>query len=271
MFTTVKELLPLPVRNALRYLTHTGYRAMVRRQRARGRQHRLVKEASSLLWELTGGRIASGPFRGGMHYSNESVGSEWAPKLLGTYELELWAVVENGSVKERPRQLIDIGAGEGYYAAGLAWRIPNAHIVAFEAQSFAHPLIHRILELNSASGRVEINGICTPEILNCHLRDSSAVIICNVEGAELAILDPSIVPGLLRSDILVELHEWHSAHLRETIRQRFANTHLIEPICTRQRTVEQIASGIEFFPAQAKACMDEFRPGPMTWFWMRCR
>ena len=269
MFTTVKELLPLPVRNALRYLTHTGYRAMVRRQRARGRQHRLVKEASSLLWELTGGRIASGPFRG-MHYSNESVGSEWAPKLLGTYELELWAVVEQ-IVKERPRQLIDIGAGEGYYAAGLAWRIPNAHIVAFEAQSFAHPLMHRILELNSASGRVEINGICTPEILNCHLRDSSAVIICDVEGAELAILDPSIVPGLLRSDILVELHEWHSPQLSETIRQRFEKTHQIETICSRRRTLADLPLGMRLSPAQAKACMDEFRPGPMAWFWMTCR
>ena len=71
------------------------------------------------LERATRGRIVlSGPFAG-MKYVNQSVGSMWFPKVLGTYELELASIIR-GFCLARPPSVVDIGAAEGYYAVGVA-------------------------------------------------------------------------------------------------------------------------------------------------------
>jgi hypothetical protein len=45
------------------------------------------------LSRITRTKVVTGPFQG-MRYIYRSVGSSWFPKVLGTYEKELWPVVE---------------------------------------------------------------------------------------------------------------------------------------------------------------------------------
>ncbi len=78
----------------------------------------------------TADRVRAGPFAG-MRYVDTSVGSCFIPKLLGTYERELASKVE-WICRQQPELVVDIGAAEGYYAIGLAMRIPAARVVAFE-------------------------------------------------------------------------------------------------------------------------------------------
>ena len=89
-------------------------------------------------------KILSVPFKN-LNYKTdtESVGSAYWPKLIGTYEKELNIIIE-GVLAKNP-QLIDgvvnIGAAEGYYAVGLAQRLKNVYVTAFESQLQGQKLI----------------------------------------------------------------------------------------------------------------------------------
>lgn len=116
--TLYGDLVPREVRDAIRFVLRPDYRKTVIRRRRQKRYPRLREESEPRLWELCGGVILSGPFKGLM-YPRESVGSAWAPKLLGTYESELSPTIER-IVSGGYRSVVDIGAAEGYYAVGLA-------------------------------------------------------------------------------------------------------------------------------------------------------
>ena len=135
--SALKRLFPTVVRDAARYCANSGYRGMVRHQWSRERLRRRIEKVRPLLWEQLGGIVAGGPFQG-LRYIRESVGSAWAPKMLGTYEKELWPVVDV-LIRRRPRWIVDVGAAEGYYAVGLAMRLGAAQVVAFEADEGSHP------------------------------------------------------------------------------------------------------------------------------------
>src|SRR5262245_23148239 len=74
--------------------------------------------------------VASGPFQG-MRYLRFSHASAYIPKLLGIYERELAPCIKR-AVEQRPRLVVDLGAAEGYYAIGMARRLPCAQVLAFE-------------------------------------------------------------------------------------------------------------------------------------------
>ena len=71
----------------------------------------------------------SGPFAG-MSCISEAICSSLVPKLLGSYESELHQVL-NQILETDYQNVIDIGCAEGYYAVGLALRLPNARVYAW--------------------------------------------------------------------------------------------------------------------------------------------
>jgi len=223
-----------------------------------------------LLWEQLGGIVAGGPFRG-LRYIRESVGSAWAPKMLGTYEKELWPVIDV-LIGRRPRWIIDVGAAEGYYAVGLAMRLGAAQVVAFEADEDSHPILLKLAELNGVADRITVRGCCTSQTLDSVLDEiPSPAIICDVEGAEYELMDPVRIPALTRSDILVELHEFHRPDMADVLRRRFSGTHDIELIPSRPRSRKDLPPPVDLTEASGAACLDEQRPGPMNWFWMTAK
>ena len=66
--------------------------------------------------------VLSGPFHG-MRYVDHSVGSSLFPKLIGTYEKELRYWLEAQFTESNLTTIVNIGAGEGYYAVGAALRL----------------------------------------------------------------------------------------------------------------------------------------------------
>ena len=59
----------------------------------------------------SGGVVRAGPFAGLRYPVAQAAGSSLAPKLLGTYELEIHDFVES-AIKKRPTRIVNIGAGE---------------------------------------------------------------------------------------------------------------------------------------------------------------
>jgi len=91
--------------------------------------------------ELGSNTVLGGPFRN-MKYndwtrlSGLAKASAYYPKLLGTYEIEIVSFIRRITDLGIGR-IVVVGAGEGYYAVGLA-RLLNARVVAFEAQARRH-------------------------------------------------------------------------------------------------------------------------------------
>lgn len=227
-----------------------------------------MAEAAPTLWSVTGGAIASGPFRG-MRYLQEAAGSAWAPKLLGTYEIEIAPIIR-AILSSPPKLIVDVGAAEGYYAVGLARGMPETLVVAFEADLLGRELLRRLAACNGVSPQLEIRGLCTTESLNEVLKDATdVVIICDVEGAELEILDPERVPELAHARVLVEVHPWAHQDPAGVLRSRFDRTHRIRELISRQRSsTDRPLADDRMSSAVAAACMDEMRPCPMSWLWL---
>src|SRR5262245_12927877 len=81
------------------------------------------------LLRISGGKVMQGPFCCLTIVVDPKV-IDW-PKLLGTYEVELQPLFEQ-IVAASPLTVINVGAAEGYYAAGLAVRCPAACVIAYE-------------------------------------------------------------------------------------------------------------------------------------------
>lgn len=219
----------------------------------------------------TGLRVASGPFAG-LHYVDASWGSVWEPKLLGIYERELHGVVAE-AIARRPTRVVDVGAAEGYYAVGLARALPEAEVWAFELDARAHPLIRDLASRNGVAPRIRVEGGCTPETLRDAVGDGKGVlVVCDVEGAEMDLLDPVQVPGLSRASVLVELHPGQRPEVWEVIHDRFAPTHAITTIDQQPRTRVDYPYFTPLVPeAYVLNAVSEHRQPwepQMRWYWM---
>jgi hypothetical protein len=268
--TTLRTALPPSVRTWIHFLRSPGSRAAITRMRADERMLRLATSASDGLWKAVGGKVATGPFRG-MHYIRESVGSAWAPKVLGTYEKELWPIFE-AIVAERYDSFVDIGAAEGFYAVGLAMCMPRLRVIAFEAQTDTHRWLGSLSVANGVEERIKIFGACSSESLATACRKSGkTLVLCDAEGAEYALLQPSNFPDSASTSFLVELHHWVYPDIENVLRDRFSQTHTVEIICASPRTAADWPGEVRIAERYHLACMNEARPPGMKWMWLRCR
>jgi hypothetical protein len=217
---------------------------------------------------VTQGRVMAGPFTGTC-YVTQSIGSAYAPKLLGTYEKELQPVVER-LCRCSFDLIVDVGAAEGYYAIGMALCCPQAQVVAFESEARGRELITQMAQLNSVAERIIVKGVCDPPALKQTLgATSECLIIMDVEGDELSLLQPELIPELERCVILVELHDFIHPGLSEVIRSRFQDTHHIETIQQSGRNMNDLPFRSLFLDRWLIRLTDEQRPAVMSWFYMK--
>ena len=206
-----------------------------------------------------------------MRYDGRSVCGAALPKVMGVYECELAPFLLKWSAIPF-QHVINVGAGEGYYAVGCARLWPRAIITAFETSQEGQALLACNVELNRLQMRVRIMGHCGREQLQAAIPDSQhALVIADVEGAEGHLLDPGTVPGLVNAHILVEIHDFVNDRLGQTLMSQLKSSHTIEEVRTQRRRLS------DFHEPRAlwlrlwllpylRQYADELRPGPMRWF-----
>ncbi|WP_313351874.1 hypothetical protein [Paracoccus sp. (in: a-proteobacteria)] len=213
----------------------------------------------------TGNLVQGGPFRG-MDYGVRAAESGASPRLLGAYEASLFPVIEAIIARACP-QVINIGCAEGYYAVGLARRMPEATILARDVSLRAQQLCTKLAAINGVAGRVQVGGLFThADFALC--RQAPTVVICDIEGDEETLLDPAAAPDLLFADILVEVHEGVHPGLTDRLTARFAASHRI------MRLDRVLAP--DLLPGWAAELSDldrllllwEWRSAPTPWLWM---
>jgi len=176
--------------------------------------------------------ILTGCFAG-MRFVDASSWVGYYPKLLGIYERELHPIID-AIPDGRYSTIVNVGAAEGYFAVGLARKLPGTPVVAFDQDPKAQELIAHLAELNGVRTQIDIRGICTVEQLDAAIQ-SPAFMLMDVEGAEDELLDPKRVSGLLEADILVEVHDFMDRSIADRIRDRFEPTHRIREVWQESR------------------------------------
>lgn len=223
---------------------------------------------SNTLAQRSGTSILSGPFAGMDYGVGASEGSQTA-RLMGCYEASLAPVID-AIVASEPALIMDVGCAEGYYAVGLARRLPKTRILARDASEKAKALCTALAALNGVADRVEIGGLVTHADFDIALRIDT-VVICDIEGAEVELLDPVAAPGLTQARILVECHDCISPGISATLTTRFAASHHVQRI---DRALD--ASALppwmeELSDLDRLIALWEWRTGPTPWLWMTPR
>ncbi|WP_338875061.1 hypothetical protein WBJ53_05535 [Spirosoma sp. SC4-14] len=183
----------------------------------------------TILAALLPKHVLTGPFSG-MHYIAQSTGSVIVPKLTGSYESELWPVLQAVHYSDYDL-FVDIGAAEGYYAVGVTKYIFQNAIptVAFEATPRGQKQIHMLAQRNGVQN-ITIKGFCDCTDLLEVLSKKRGFLIVDIEGGEASLLDPVALPDLLNCDMLVELHPEQVEGVRSLLMNRFKNSHTVEEI-----------------------------------------
>lgn len=209
--------------------------------------------------------VLSGPFKG-MNYSVPASEGSRSARLIGAYEASLHPVIE-AIIARAPEVIVDIGSAEGYYAVGMARRLPNARVLARDADPKAQALCQKLAEKNGVSDRVKVGGLFAhADFALCET--AKTVVICDIEGAEAELLDPVAAPGLVHADILVECHPGVAPGVVERLTSRFAATHRVTRI---DRVLDD--SGLpkwmeELSDFDRLIALWEWRVGPTPWLMM---
>ncbi|MDZ7906445.1 MAG: class I SAM-dependent methyltransferase [Cypionkella sp.] len=104
------------------------------------------------------GRIggAVGPVPRDYYMASAAEGSSPA-RLLGVYEATLHPVIEDICTCDYA-QIIDVGCAEGYYAVGLARRLPAARVFARDSNPIAREKCAQLAALNGVAGQWTLAG-----------------------------------------------------------------------------------------------------------------
>ncbi len=216
-----------------------------------------------------GSKVQFGPFKGLDYVTTASEGAR-VPRLLGCYEATLHPIFEE-IIANRPPLVIDVGCAEGFYAVGLALRLPDTTVWARDADEAAQIKCAELADHNGVAGRVKVGGALTHADFDI-CRAQHTVVICDIEGAEAELMNPDKAKGLRRADILIEVHETDGEiSLLEELERRFAETHNSHRLA-RFATTESLPEWMEgLSDIDRLLALWEWRSIPTPWLWLTAK
>ena len=197
--------------------------------------------------------------------------SNFLPKLLGSYELEIQRTLEKWQAL-RWDLIIDVGSAEGYYVIGFCqkWRVTR--IVAYDNDNQALELLRKNIKHIKRSNIIEVRSLCThAELETLGDKINQMLVFIDIEGGEWELLDPKLAPVLQRAYILVEVHEQFRQGVGEELKCRFSQTHAIEEIFAKPRVLKDFPKDVNVSDKTKMFTMDERRGAAMSWLAMTPR
>jgi hypothetical protein len=211
--------------------------------------------------------VQAGPFAG-MRFA-EFPFSPIPPMILGTYERELHAVIE-AVIARGYDTVVNVGCAEGYYAVGLARRMPTVQVHAFELVDETRRICEVTARLNNVDARVSLSGAANAGDVASALRGRS-LVVCDCEGDEREVLRPDAAPSLFDADLLVEVHDHKDREISRLLRAWFGATHdirAIHPVPRRSRDHPEV----HFLTPRARHyALLETRGAGLHWLFMTAR
>jgi hypothetical protein len=210
--------------------------------------------------------VQSGPFAGmALPPRTSPEDGNLLPRLLGCYESELHDAV-GAVIEAKPDMVMCIGVAEGYYPVGLARLLPDAHVHGFERSDAAQELCREAARLNGVDQRVSVGGQCSQMVLQ-HLlvRGRRPAVLCDAEGEERVLIDPSRVPALAGCMLVVECHDHIDASITQVLAERLSATHELSAVQEGARDPNAIGFLQQLDSLDRWLAVCEFRPRTMHW------
>lgn len=173
--------------------------------------------------------VLHGPFKGLKYPGFRSRNSSLNSKLIGSYETELHDVFTE-IINTNYTQILDIGCAEGYYAVGLALKMPAVNVVAYDIEAEARQLTTDMAKLNQVADRVKVESSCTEQTLKDFTFDQYSLIISDCEGYERSLFTEKNLSNLKHTDVLIETHDWVNINISTDLENLFSKTHDVSVI-----------------------------------------
>jgi len=228
---------------------------------------------NGLIYNSVKGVVITGPFKG-MQLLEEVawVDGNLGTKVLGCYEQELHGLLEEEIARlkslDRPANILDIGCSEGYYAVGMALRLPDANVLAIDQSEDALRITQLAAEANEVSITTEKDFVFDDNFNTGYRPD---FVICDCEGGEMYYLDPVKFPGLKETTILLECHDVKDRPVTNTMADRFDETHNIYVLTEGARDPNRFELLMQLPSLMRWLAISEGRPCMMHWLLMRPR
>ncbi len=208
-------------------------------------------------------RVEGGPFAGMLIPGPLAEVDAAAAKLIGSYEEEISDVFA-GALSDGTGCFVDVGCADGYYAVGMAYASRSITTFAFDLSASARQVCRRTATANTIADRVRIGGRCDAAALR-GLPLEAALVLVDIEGAELDFFGRDVVALLARSRVVVEVHEQAIPGAGATLADRFAYTH-------HNRIVRQTPRAPSRYPRlggmshdRAQLALSEHRSSDLYW------
>jgi hypothetical protein len=234
---------------------------------------RLLSKWRSVLIQNTllqqqGTVVMQGPLIG-LDFLPQSAEGCHIAKLLGCYQQPLQPFIEQ-AIQKQYATILNIGCAEGYYAVGMAKRMPNTRVLAHDLNPKAQEICTALAQKNSVSDRVTSGGLFTPADFATHA-GQDVLLMCDIEGAEREMLDPQVAPALKSMDIIVESHECLIPGITQLLIDRFKATHSITLVQDdgQRQLVKPPQWFINLAHLDQLLATWEWRSGPTPWLVMK--
>lgn len=227
------------------------------------------KPLNDYIVEKTGYVVQSGPFAGMKMLEEKSwddgnIGCQ----LLGCYEQELHPVIEEeiARLSELKHPIIaNIGCAEGFYAVGLARRIPNASIYCVDIDEKALEIAAKAADANNVSSQIIVKQTIGK------IMEKPDLVFSDCEGAEFEYLDPSLFNSLRAATVICECHDGPTRQVTPILLERFRPTHSIEMLREAGRDPNNFMILQHMHSLDRWIAVSEGRPCMMHWMIMRPR
>lgn len=140
------------------------------------------------LLQQQGTVVMQGPLAG-LDFLQQSAEGCHIAKLLGCYEQPLQPFIE-AAITQGYSTILNIGCAEGYYAVGMAKRMPNTRVLAYDLNPKAQQICRELATKNGVSDRVQVGGLFQPSDFASYA-SQHVLVLCDIEGAEKDLLDPA--------------------------------------------------------------------------------
>ena len=257
------------LRNALNgVLAGFGYRIAKIGRNDMSAVTELRQRLGAYVEEQTHGMVLGGPFEGmKLPPVDAWGGNDRSPRLLGTYEADLHAALET-EIARAPGWVLNVGAADGYYAVGLARRLPNAKIVAYDLLPAALEATRQAAVRNAVEARFRFEGGFGPKSLPALAPGERAFVFMDCEGCEVALCESIPLPAFANISLLIESHDFIVPGIGDRLVAHFAPTHVGVKIREAGRDPNRFAMLQKFGSFERWLAVTEDRPETMDWVWL---
>jgi hypothetical protein len=214
--------------------------------------------------------VMDGPLKG-LDFLPQSAEGCHIAKLLGCYEQPLLPFIEQAIQTHYPT-ILNVGCAEGYYAVGMARRMPTTSVLAFDLNPEAQQVCAELAAKNGVADRVTVGALFRLEDFAAYA-GKRVLVICDIEGGERDLLNPAAAPALAGMDLIVESHECLVPGITKELIKRFAPTHDITVV--EDNGHRQLPNSPSWFNNLAHLdqllAVWEWRSGPTPWLVMKAK